>query len=263
MSLAWRKYDDIEARLTAGVSERMLDLADLRPGMRVIDLASGRGEPALRAAKRVLPLGSVVGVDISEPDLAIAKERARREGISNVEFCVGDAQSLDGVDGLFDVATARWGLTSMPSPVSALASTCRVLRPGAVLVAAFWAEPERVPWHTLPRSVLARFRDVPAVEPGAPGALRYGDLSRLTGDFALGGFAIEHVEEIDVPVIEAETAAGIVAWVRDLGLVPLASELPEKEEAAWQADLARELEQLRTGDMIQLGGVTRLVVGRR
>ena len=61
----WRRYDAVESRLTAPLSERMLDLAGIRPGMRVLDLATGRGEPALRAARRVAPDGFVVGVVVA------------------------------------------------------------------------------------------------------------------------------------------------------------------------------------------------------
>jgi hypothetical protein len=115
---------------------------------------------------------------------------------------------------------------------------------------------------TLPRRVLGRFRDLHRIDLDAPGAFRYADLSRIARDFAEAGFALELVEEVDVPVIEAATGADIVAWVRDLGLARLARELPEDQEAAWETELARELEQLRVGDVIRLGGVTRLVVGR-
>jgi ubiquinone/menaquinone biosynthesis C-methylase UbiE len=260
---AWRKYDNIESRLTAPVSERMLDLAEIQPAMRVIDRATGRGEPALRAARRVGPLGSVLGLDISQPLLAIARERALREGISNIELRAANTESLDDVpDDTFDAATTRWGLMYIHSPVSTLTTACRVLRPGAVLVAAFWAEPERVPWATLPRRVLSRYRDLPSIDPNAPGAFRYADPSRIERDFAQGGFAIKHIEEVAVPVIEAATGAGIVAWVRDIGLGRLATDLPEDHQAAWEVELAHEVEQLRVGRMIRLGGVTRLVVGR-
>ena len=70
----------MEARLTAPLSERMLALAKLGPGMRVLDLATGRGEPAISAAHRVGPTGAVFGVDLSAAMLEIARERAAREG---------------------------------------------------------------------------------------------------------------------------------------------------------------------------------------
>ena len=77
----WRTYDDAEQRLTAPVSERMLDLAELRPGMRVLDLATGRGEPAVRAAHRVGPTGAVLGVDLCKELLRMARERAARRSL--------------------------------------------------------------------------------------------------------------------------------------------------------------------------------------
>ena len=260
---AWRKYDELESRLTAPVSERMLDLAGLRPGMRVLDLASGRGEPSLRAARRVGPLGSVLGFDVSATYLAIARESADREGIANLELRVGDATCLDDLpQGELDAATARWGLMYMQAPVAALASAHRVLKPGALLVAAFWAEPNRVAWATVPRRVLARYADLPSIDPDAPGVFRYADPSRIVADFREAGFAVEQIEELDVPVIEATAAAGIVAWVRELGIARPASELPADRRLAYEDELARELELLREGDAIALGGVTRLVVAR-
>ena len=260
----WAKYDDVESRLTAPVSERMLDLAELRPGMRVIDIASGRGEPSLRAACRVGPQGHVLGVDISDSLLAMARAKAVAQSISNIEFRTGDADSLDGVaDGSFGAATARWGLGSTPSPRRALESIHRVLEPSGVLVAAFWADLDRVPWASLARRTLRAYRDVPEMDPDVPGAFRYADPSRIFRDFGESGFTIERIEEIEIPVIEAATAEEIVAWTRDLGLARLAEELPLEQHAAWATALAREIEQFRVGDMIRLGGLTRLVVGRR
>src|SRR5690606_7134132 len=82
----WQRYDAIETRLAAPLSERMLDLAGLRPGMRVLDLASGRGEPALPAARRVAPDGVVWGVESAAPLLEMARAKAEREGLRNLEL---------------------------------------------------------------------------------------------------------------------------------------------------------------------------------
>src|SRR4051812_41923769 len=147
----WRRYDRMEARLTAPLSERMLDLAGLVPGMRVLDLATGRGEPAIRAARRVGPRGLVLGVELSGALLQMAREQAERQGIANLDLRVGDAESLDLPRGQFHAATVRWGLMYMSSPVAALENARRALVAAGVLVAAFWAEPERVQYYTLPR----------------------------------------------------------------------------------------------------------------
>ena len=259
----WRQYDAIEARLTAAVSERMLDLAGLAPGVRVLDLATGRGEPALRAAQRVAPGGFVLGVERSEPVLRMAKEAAAREGLSNLELRVADAELLDDLPAShFHAATVRWGLMYMASPVAALAHVRRALVPTGVLVAAMWAEPERVPYFTLPRRLLQRYRPMPAVDPEAPGTFRYAAPERIARDLDRGGFALDHIEEMDVAVFEAETTAELVAWVRALGLTQLLNDLPDDAQRAWEGDLASALEPTRTDGVIRLGGVTRIVRAR-
>src|SRR5450631_136051 len=259
----WRQYDAVESRLTAPLSERMLELAGLRPGMRVLDLASGRGEPALRAAQRVGEKGFVLGVDISETMLEMAREKARREGLSNLEFRTGNAESYESIPvAHFDAATVRWGLMYMASPVAALTSARRALVAGGVLVAALWAEPERVLYYTLPRRLLERYRTVPVVDAEAPGTFRYANVERITQDFGRAGFVVERIEELEVPVMEAETSAALVAWVRALGLARLVKGLSDNEQQAWTDELVRALEQLRVGAVIRLGGTTRLVLAR-
>lgn len=257
----WRMYDDAEQRLTAPVSERMLDLAHLRPGMRVLDLATGRGEPAVRAALRVGPSGAVLGVDLSEALLGMARERAAREGVSNLELRALNVESLEGVPSAhFHVTLARWGLMYLDSPVTALSAARRAMVPGGVLVAAVWAEPDRVPYFTLPRRVLAKYTSLPPIDLKAPGTFRYADVASLHKDFASAGWTLTHVEEMEIPVMEAATGADLVAWTRAFGLTRLLNDLPEEIQRAWEADLLREAEPLRRDGFVRLGGVTRIVV---
>jgi SAM-dependent methyltransferase len=260
----WRKYDRAEARLTAPLSERMVELAGLRPGMRVLDLATGRGEPAILAAQRVAPGGSVLGVDCSASMLEMARERATREGVSNLELRVLDAELLEGVPTAhFDATLARWGLMYMASPVAALKAARRAMRPKGLLVAAVWAEPARVPYFTLPRRVLERHRPLPAIDPEAPGTFRYADVERLRRDFIDAGLCVDRVEEMDVPVMEAESSSELAAWARAFGLARLLEGLPDDVQRAWEEDLASAAEPLRKDGFIRLGGVTRIVVASR
>lgn len=259
----WRRYDEVESRLTAPVSERMLDLAGLRAGMRVLDLATGRGEPALRAARRVGPQGLVMGIELSDALLSTTREKAEREGLANLDLRVANAELVEDIPpGHFHAATIRWGLMYMAAPVAALANARRALLPTGVLVAAFWAEPERVPYYTLPRRLLERYRRLPALDPEAPGTFRYADLERVVRDFSRAGLSLEHVEEMETPVFETETHADLLAWVRGLGLTQLLNDLPEDDQRAWEKELTSEVECSRTGGMLRLGGVTRIVCAR-
>ena len=259
----WRRYDADEQRLTASLSERMLDLAGLRSGMRVLDLATGRGEPAVRAAHRVGPTGSVLGVDCSEAMLRMAGERAALEGLPNLALRVVNIESLEGVQAAhFDATLARWCLMYLDAPVAALSAARRAMVPDAALVAAVWAEPSRVPYFTLPRRLLETYRAVPPIDLEAPGVFRYADAAPLERDLAAAGFTVEHVEEQEVAVMEAETGAEVVAWTRAFGLTKLLNDLPEELQEAWEADLVKETEPLRKDGYIRLGGVTRIVVAR-
>lgn len=260
----WRRYDAVEARLTAPLSERMLDLAGLRPGMRVLDLATGRGEPAVRAARRVEPGGRVVGIELSGPMLRMARARADREGVSNLDLRAANAEVPGDLPrDHFHVVTVRWGLMYMASPLAALVNAHGALLPQGILVAALWAEPERVPYYALPRRLLDRDRRLPPFDPEAPGTFRYADLDRVHRDFERAGFTIEHVEEMEVSVFEAESATEMVAWVRSLGLGELLNHLPGEDQRAWESALQLELERIRTDGTIRLGGVTRIVRASR
>lgn len=259
----WRRYDEVEARLTAGVSERMLDLARVRRGSRVLDLASGRGEPAIRAAHRAGSEGYVLGIDLYEGLLDMARERAQREGVANLELRAGDARELDDVpEASFDAVTCRWGLMYMHDPVAVLTKARRALAPSGAFVAAFWCESERVPYHSLPRRILERYREMPPIDVEAPGVYRFADLERTKRDFEAAGLVIDHAEELSVQVFVAETGDEVVEWVRALGLGRLLESVAQDDQAAWRAELVAALEAQRADGRVGLGGVTRLARAR-
>ncbi len=272
---AWRRYDDDERRLSAHVSERMLDLAGLRAGSRVLDIATGRGEPALRAAARVAPDGFVVGTDISDDMLDFARARAAADAVTNLALRVTDGATLAGVpEHAFDAVLCRWGLMFFDRPRQALESARRRLRPGGTLVAAVWADPERVSWWAMPRHVLGRHVGLPAIDgtgPGTgpgpfrsgPGPFRYAASEIFRADLAGAGFSVEHEEELATPIMEAATPEGLVDWCLAFGLARLLAGQPTAVETAWRRDMSTEAERYRDADgLYRLGGVTRLVVSR-
>lgn len=261
---AWQRYDDDERRLAAHVSERMLDLAGLRPGSRVLDIATGRGEPALRAAARVAPDGFVVGTDISDGMLDLARARMAAERITNLALHVTDGETLAGVpEQAFDAALCRWGLMFFGRPREALRSARRRLRPGGLLVAALWAEPASVSWWAMPRQVLARHVRLPPVDLAAPGPFHYADTATLRADLAAAGFAFEHEEDIATAVMEAATPDDLVAWCLAFGLAGVLARQPESVGAAWRHEMRTEAERYREADRLyRLGGLSRLVVAR-
>lgn len=267
----------MEARLSACVSARMLALAEVAAGTRLLDLATGGGEPALGAAA----LGAtVVGVDVSRERLALARQCASERGLSltlheadAVEFL----EKIADTDATFDVVTSRWGLMYFAEPARALRGIARELArsrsPNAVFVAAVWAEPEKTPWWSLPREVTARHAvasastgAIPSASFEKPGPFRFAGAAALAREFRDAGLAVVHSEEVDVAVVEAADGAGVVAWVNAV-LTRFPASVPAERRAAWEADLAATAEDFARRSRpkqpgIVLGGVTRIVVAR-
>ena len=154
---AWDAWFDTIEKATKPVSERMVALAGIGPGDRVLDVATGTGEPAVTAARRVAPDGHVVATDISPSMIAGAERRAAKLGVANITFRIAAAEHLDDPAASFDAALCRWGLMFMADIDGALRHMRGLIRDGGRLVAAAWAEPSEVPTLGIERGVLAPY----------------------------------------------------------------------------------------------------------
>src|SRR4051794_38973779 len=117
------------------ITQRMLDLAGIGSGQRVLDVAAGTGEQTLMAARRVGPHGFVLATDIAERMLIRLDEAARNEGLTNVQTRVMDARQLALEPGTFDAAICRLALMLIPERDKALAGIQRALKPGSKFAA--------------------------------------------------------------------------------------------------------------------------------
>jgi ubiquinone/menaquinone biosynthesis C-methylase UbiE len=152
----WRRRWEAFERGGQPLSDRLMELAHVELGKRVLDVATGIGEPAMTAARRVGPDGSVVAVDQAPEMLTVARERMQADGIHNIDFIEGDAEAVTLPDESFDAVVCRWGLMLFGDPVGTLGRLRTALVPGGWLAAAVWGQPERVPLIALPFAVLRR-----------------------------------------------------------------------------------------------------------
>src|SRR3954468_18235425 len=113
-AVGWKEWSEFNDSADRHISERLVELAGVQRGSRVLDVAAGYGEPALTAARRAAPDGRVVATDISAEMLAFGRERAAEAGASNLEFMQSDANSLDFPHESFDAAVSRWGIIFEP-----------------------------------------------------------------------------------------------------------------------------------------------------
>jgi len=149
------RYDLMNTLMTGGIDRlwrrNALDAAALRPGMRVLDVATGTGKLALGAVPRVTPGGAVVGLDPSGEMLARARASAARRGLP-VTWVQADAGSLPFADASFDAVTIGFGLRNLPDIAAGLQEMARVTAAGGRLVILEIAEPSNGPARTLYRT---------------------------------------------------------------------------------------------------------------
>jgi len=178
------------------VSERMLELADIQPGSRVLDVATGGGEPAVTAAHRVGPSGHVIATDLAPQMVALGRERAAELGLQNIDFREMDAEAPDLPENSFEIVLCRFGLMFLPNLQRALERLHQLLVPGGRLVAAVWGPPHKVPFIRWPMEVAMRVLQVPAPPPQLPGPFSLADSRRLEQLLTEAGFTAVQTEPL-------------------------------------------------------------------
>src|SRR5687768_1070532 len=194
-SAGWKKWWPTFERSMQPVSDRLVEMAGVGDGQRVLDIATGIGEPAVTAARRVGPAGRVLAVDLSPQMLEIAAERVAAEGFSNIEFLEADAGALDLPEKSFDAVLCRFGLMFLPDVDAALERVLRLLVPGGRFAAAVWGPPERVPMSSVPMGVIRYELQLPPPAPGTPGLFSLADASHLEETFERAGFSKVRTEQ--------------------------------------------------------------------
>jgi ubiquinone/menaquinone biosynthesis C-methylase UbiE len=178
----WEKWDRFFDEQLAFLNHRLVADTRLRAGMRLLDLGSGTGYPALLGAQTVGPTGGVIGLDLAEQMLAVARRKATALGLVNVIFRTGDVTALPFEANSFDAVTSRFCLMFLPEIPKATAEIARVLRPGGWIAAAVWSSPEKNPSIGLSMEAIKKVVELPPPDPTAPGIFRLaqpGDLSGL------------------------------------------------------------------------------------
>jgi ubiquinone/menaquinone biosynthesis C-methylase UbiE len=137
---AWRKWRHEFALQSRAATDLLLEAARFEPGMRILDLASGSGEPAVSLARAAGPSGYVVATDIVPDMLLGAREHAADRGRGNVAFAAANGEALPFRDGTFDRLTCRFGVMFFPAVERAMAEARRVLRPNGRAIFVAWGD---------------------------------------------------------------------------------------------------------------------------
>jgi enediyne biosynthesis protein CalE5 len=225
---AWSKWWPRFEAAAQPLNDRLVALAGVAPGHRVLDIATGIGEPSVTAAQLVGPTGHVLACDLSSIMLEIGRERAADVGLTNIEFAEENACAPAAIPApvpapiavtdeaaLFDAAVCRWGLMLMLDPAIALQRVHERLRPGAKFAAAVWSRPQDAPLISLAGCVLRRELDLPAPDPEAPGPFRLCDPDALPTLLVDAGFR-DVVTESFIVGMEFDSADQFVAFITEI-----------------------------------------------
>lgn len=261
----WKQHWAIWERAAQHVNARLVELARVDAGHRVLDIATGLGETAFTAARRVGPAGRVIATDIAPEMLDLAQAGARMLGLQNIEFREMDADAPDLPERTFHAILCRWGLMFLPHLSTALGELRRVLVPGGRFAAAVWGAPERAPALSLPMGIIRQSLALPPPPAGTPGAFSLADAGVLERTFTDAGFAEVHTERLTVTLEYASVEEFIQErQATSASTRVMLAEVPAAEQAAiWRA-VAAAVQPYATGQGgLRMPNDALCVVGQR
>jgi SAM-dependent methyltransferase len=239
---AWHRWGPTLRSWLGPATERMLDLAGVASGSRVLDVAAGAGDQSLQAAARVGPGGSVLATDISPAILEFAAAEARRAGQSSLSTRAMDGEHLDVADESFDVVMSRVGLIYFPDQARALAEMRRVLVPGGRVAAIVYGPADKNGFFSVPVSIIRRMANLGPPLPGQPGPFSLGGPGVAEEALRRAGFRDVKAETVLAP-LRMNSAGECLRFEKESfgALHQMLSSLePAGRDAAW-AEVGRAL----------------------
>ncbi len=238
-------------------SAEIFPTLEVREGGRVADVGCGFGDTAIQLAHRVGPMGSVLGIDCCKAFLAIARDDAAAQGVDNVTFVEGDAQSYP-FEAIHDFCFSRFGTMFFENPVAGLQNMRRSLRPGGMTTAIVWRPIDDNPWLGLPKEIVLRFLPPPGddADTCGPGPFSMADQDMVTKQFEIAGYTDIRFDRVDAPVVVGRTPDDAVAFQIALGpageVFREAGDEAVRKQDEIEAALISELKKYETPDGVVL-----------
>jgi SAM-dependent methyltransferase len=232
--------------------------------MRILDLASGTGEPAISLAERIGRDGHVTALDLSADLLEIAAKRASDRGLKNFTTQQADAHSLPFPDNSFDVVTSRFGVMFFRDPVMALSEVRRVLRPSGRLCLLAWGSSEQPYWATT-MGVVHRHVGGTLLEPGGPDPFRFSATGSLSSTMHMAGFSEVEEEACTLPWTWPGTPEDVWEQMKAVAVPfrPMLERVPADQWPAVNAEVCQQIARYSDGAKIDFGALVILASGRK
>ena len=261
--IAAEKWKAKSAAMGSAVTQALVEYSRPLLGMRVLDLASGTGEPGISLAQRVGPHGSVTAVDQSLDLLDIAAKRAGNKKLSNFTTQQADAHQLPFDNQSFDLASCRFGMMFFSDAQRALTELHRVLKPGARACFAVWGPMEQPYWQTTMK-IVHRHVGGAMLPPGGADPFRFSAAGSLSRVLSAAGFHQVEESTRNLPWTWPgdgeevfEYACAVAAPFR-----PMLERVRVEEWLAIRAEATAAIERYRVGDEIRFGADIVLASGK-
>ena len=258
----WTAVQQSQDRLLGGITEALFEAAAPKPGEAVIDVGCGAGDTTLRVAALT---GAALGVDMSEPMLARARERAAEAG-SPARFALADATLYDFSAEAADLMISRFGVMFFAEPARSFANLRRGLKTGGRLAFAAWRHPDRNPWLMIPyAAALKRLPPQPPLPFDQPGPFAFHDEARVRDILETAGFSDVGFTSCEVELDIADGKGLEEAVDKALTLEPTSRALtdqPDDVRAGVREEVRAALSERLRGDKVALGGMAWIVRAR-
>lgn len=234
----WEKWWYIIEKGANCVSEHLLNTANVESGLRVLDVATGNGEPAIAAAKRVGNSGHVTAVDQSIRMLANGKKRAAKLGLINIDFIEMDMEYINMPKESFDAVLCRWGLMFLTDIENTLHRLRQLLKPRGYFAASVWDIPQKAPMISLASGLITKALEAPPPPEGTPDPFSLADVEHLKNLLSDCGFKNITFKHISVP-FSMSSISEYIDFATDLlpeRLTQMLEDIPkEKRDDIWQS----------------------------
>lgn len=244
---AWYRWSPVLKQWLGKATDKMLEMAGITTGQRVLDIAAGAGEQSVTAAKKLGPAGYVLATDISSNILEFAKKLAKDEGLTNIETAVMDGENLTLDSESFDAVISRVGLIYFPDQQKALKEMWRVLKPGGKVAAIVYSTPEKNKFFSVPVSIIRNRAKLPPPLPGQPGPFSLGTAGVIEEAFTRAGFRNAKSELVNSPLV-LSSAKECVRFERESfgALHQMLSSLTDDEKQSVWNEIEEELKKFET-----------------
>jgi ubiquinone/menaquinone biosynthesis C-methylase UbiE len=240
---AWYRWSPTLNQWLCNATEKMLEIAGITTGHRVLNIAAGAGEQSITTAKKVGPAGFVLATDISPNILKYAKAMAQEASVNNIEIKVMHGENLTLEDETFDAVISRVGLIYFPDQQKALKEMRRVLKVGGKVTAIVYSTPEKNKFFSVLVSIIRNRAKLPPHLPGQPGPFSLGAEGVIEKAFSQAGFKNVKAVRIDSPLM-LSSAKECVRFERESfgALHQMLSGLSDAEKESVWAEIEKELQ---------------------